>query len=483
MLKMKSAGFSSVIFFVILAGFIALFFYLNQYSVNQQFIFSKPNEQILGTNFGKLIAGDILKYKKYVYTFMDGMKPIFYPLWGYPLLTLLGIKFGNYSMFLYILQALMALHGVYLFYKIFDIKKKIYHIFLFIPFIGILSVKWPDGITCYLGLLSFYFFKVGFSIKKIKYFVLAGFVLGIMANFRSEYFFLPVFMLAVFIVLRRKIHVPAKFIFISMLSVFAMQLVLLGPWAARSAMFDGKLRFTAANGGGTLYDSLGELPGNPWGLDGDDTDAYKFAQTHDKEGNPVPLQKISPKDRDYYPIYSYSGMQHKINFYPFGHEGDEVLKRQAAMLVKQHPFYFAKKVMHHFLCIFTGGVYIIETEGFGVTTQKHLESLKYFRDLSKKDKILFLSGVLRYKQNLRIAAPYILNWAFRLIFMALFVFFIISARNIRALPWIFYILLPVIAYKVLLVSFIQYSPRHLNFIYMFLLGYFLFRKDAKNANS
>lgn len=88
-----------IIFYTILICLATLFFYFNYYATTQQHILSKTNEQIIGTNAGKLIAEDIIKYKRYVDTSLDVVSPAFYPLWGYPLLTLLGIKLGTSGYF------------------------------------------------------------------------------------------------------------------------------------------------------------------------------------------------------------------------------------------------------------------------------------------------------------------------------------------------------------------------------------------------
>jgi len=52
-------------------------------------------------------------------------------------------------------------------------------------------------------------------------------------------------------------------------------------------------------------------------------------------------------------------------------------------------------------------------------------------------------------------------------------------NNKGDIKMVFYILLPIVIFKILLVSFIQYSPRFMNDIYLFLLGYFLVMMELK----
>lgn len=475
-----------ILFFVVLLIFIGLFFYFNYYALNQQYIFSNPQEQIIGTNFGKLIADDIIKYKRYVYSFMEGSRPSFYPLWGYPLLTLIGVKLGNYRLFISVFQAILALHGIWIFYKLFDIKERLYHILLFIPFFGILSVKWPDGIVCYLMLLTLFFISEYLRQKGWRNLLYTGVVLGIMANFRPDYFYLPLFFLFFLPFLNKNLKISYKLLSTSIILVFLIQIVFLLPWVIRSIRFDGKIRLSAANGGGTLYTSLGEWPNNPWGLIGDDDDAWKFAQTHDKYGNIVEKQMVDlsannanlTQGSDIAAAYKLYGHTYRVNFYPFGSEGDDLLRREAIRLIKQHPGAFLKKIAHHFFMIFRDGLYTNEFFNFNISTERQKRIVLEFKHLTAKEKLAYLLSSPVKTQRLRILIWYAINTAFRILFPFLLIYFLIHLFNLRIKRKpIFYILVPFIIYKILLTSLIQYAPRHFNITYLLLLGYFLITQN------
>jgi hypothetical protein len=262
--------------------------------------------------------------------------------------------------------------------------------------------------------------------------------------------------------------------------VILIQMLFILPWALRSFAYDGKIRFTAANGGGTLYTSLGQLPGNPWKLEGDDPDAYRFAETHNKKGEFVAPSVISPSDKDYYGLYTYPKKhQYKINFYPFGHEGDDLLKKEFVRLARQYPGAFAKKVLFNFVEIFRYGVYVAEFDKFGTITENN--DVKYFQSLNKIEKIRYLLHPFDAKNNPKVAGMYFVNFViFAMFFSFLLVYFLFSFLIHKRIPQkIFYILLPIVIFKILLVSFIQYSPRFMNDIYLFLLGYFLVMMELK----
>ncbi|MCK5741272.1 MAG: hypothetical protein KAH48_03565, partial [Chlorobi bacterium] len=104
------------------------------------------NQQGTVTDVFRPIAENILDGKGYQCAEF-GDEALTYPLWGYTLLVTADSLTGTNGLFLLTLQAILCYIGILYFYKLFKIQKRYFHLLLFLPFIAMMSVKWPDAIA------------------------------------------------------------------------------------------------------------------------------------------------------------------------------------------------------------------------------------------------------------------------------------------------------------------------------------------------
>ena len=416
-------------FWTIIIVFVFFVFLFNSCHINQQGTYN---------NIFKPIAENLLVEGVYTSPALAN-EPLLYPFWGYTCLIMIGSIPGFSDIFILIIQYLLCLAGISLFYKIYKIQPKYRHIPLFLPYAALMSVKWPDAIVG--GLLIFYVF---FAIKSIvenrtKYFIISGIILGIILNFRSEYLYLPlVFLLFLLLPHFKK---KRKEVIKLCLSSFLISILLLMPWAIRSNNITGEYHFSATNGGAVTYISLGQLPGNKWGI--------------------VPL------DRTAYYIADSLGFSS-----PYSPEADNYFSKKSKQLVFNDPGEYAKKAGYNFISAWVRGVYTGEYANFFITKDRRFEideKITSQNDLLNKIKSLF-------DLSLKESIPLLLEKALQGVFIPVILVLLIILKIVfwkekdKYLRIVLAVIGAIIAYKLALVSLIQYEYRHMNAIYLFLMG-------------
>lgn len=104
--------------------------------------------------------------------------------------------------------------------------------------------------------------------------LVAGVLMGLAQNFRTEFVLLPLFLLACSLGLKRVGLFKARSL--RPMAVFVVVALLLQlPWAVFYHAHTGRYSLTESNFGHVLYVSLGSQPANPWGIHGDDAEAQK----------------------------------------------------------------------------------------------------------------------------------------------------------------------------------------------------------------
>ena len=139
-----------------------------------------------------------------------------------------------------------------------------------VPWYAFSALRWPysEAISLVLVGLALLLRAVSSSRRPLLVFVGSGLLFGLALNFRSDYIALPLVAAVVAVALSRKRLETAA----SMLVWICAILVALVPWMAYSHRATGHFLLTSTNSGHVLYISLGQLPGNPWGItpfDGD----------------------------------------------------------------------------------------------------------------------------------------------------------------------------------------------------------------------
>lgn len=371
-------------FYAVLAGYIAIIFLGNWHHVNQQGIFFHEYLPI-----AKHLLNDD------GYSINSGVR-ILYPMWGYPFLTMIGEFIGSSIFFLAFFQAILCVIGIAFFYKLFNLKKKYWHILLFTPFIALASVRWPDAVVAVLLIAAVWYLKICFETRSKKYAVITGMLIGLLLNFRNEYFGLLMVLAAVSLI---SLFLKKRYVFSASAIIVFFALLMLLPWAYYSYSIDKHFRFTATNGGGVLYISLGQLPNNPWAIAHTDSVAFAVAKQNGIDD-------------------------------PYSAKGDSLLTAKFIGCIENNPLAYSEKSGYNLLSSLIRGVYVGEYEGV----------------VEKIIKIIF-----------------IIVFDFLLVLTCLYY---VKNRRLLLAAIIFTLLI----YKFALIALIQYEPRHMNAIYLFILG-------------
>ena len=185
----------------------------------------------------------------------------------------------------------------------------------FIAVLCVLAVPWhdmqltlyPSGVAGSLALLSLLSLDAALTRSELRLGVLAGVLMGLADNFRTEFVLLPVFIGVCSIALRRRRFIqPASLrpLWLFIASALILQL----PWAFFYHAQTGRYSLTESNFGHVMYVSLGSDPGNPWKIAGNDAAAMQAVRD---EG------------------YAFSSLSEP---------GNQVLRRLVLARIKQHPY-------------------------------------------------------------------------------------------------------------------------------------------------
>ncbi len=391
-----------------------------------------------------IIAGD-----GYTFPLFDGL-PATYPLWGYSFLVAIDYSLSAGFIILLAVQAFLAFVGIYYFYKIFELRPRPLHFLFLIPFIALMSVKWPDAIAGFLILPYIYYSKRYFDDKRWATMILSGIFLGILVNFRSEFILLPIMQLGM-------IAVPVfwkhrKGLAIHSAIVFAITIVSIAPWAVRYSTVSGQMGLTSSNGGAVVYISLGQLPGNPWGIVPLDRSAFDYARS--------------------------VGIDN-----PYSAKGDSALKNEFTRLVSEKPMAYLKKCGYNLLSVIRGGVYTGEYASLAIDYDRRYEINDAIRNqsgmMAKADYLFDLPP----SESISIVCEKVLQFAFvPVMFWLLFRFAGNFARPSGGNVQLFWLLASVVIYKLAVVSLVQYEYRHINAIYLLLLGIALSDKFGRKRS-
>lgn len=410
--------------FMIVLTFVAIaVFLLNINHLSQLFIYSDVMLPL---------ADSILKNGTYSDT--SGM-PAFYPLWGYSLVLLPGLLLGNNVAYVLVLQCLLALAGVYYFYKLFALETKVWHSILFLPFFAVMSLKVPDSIVAFLVLPYIYFLREYYNTNKVKHLIFASIAIGLAVNFRSEYIYLPIAQLIIQLIFN--IREYKKHLFTNGILSLTVLLALL-PWAVRYYVHNDEISFTASNGGAVMYISLGQLPNNKW--------------------------NIQPFDSTSYGEASRAGYDS-----PYSPKADKFFKEKFKKAVADYPDEFLSKALNNFKMIFLRGVYTGEYANLFITPARRLEV---------NNQLLAYGGTVNQLFALRnyplsVSLPILVEKSVQFVFMALFPFVILMSLIVvfrhRKNP-IMLVILAFVLYRMFVISIIQYEYRHTSSFYLPLLG-------------
>ena len=198
-----------------------------------------------------------------------------FPMWGYG--WLLAVTGNEYALLLF--QVVLATAGAATFLWTLEsvgvlrtgaARLAKIALLVSVPWYASNALRWPYSEAASLLLLAVALLVLALAGPTADYvlFALSGALLGLALNFRSDYIALPALILIVVLALARQ-----RGALLRPLAVWiAAIVVLLVPWMVYSARATGNVLVTSTNSGHVLYISLGQLPGNPWGITPSDGD-------------------------------------------------------------------------------------------------------------------------------------------------------------------------------------------------------------------
>lgn len=357
-----------------------------------------------------------------------------YPIWGYSLLLIPSVIIGFPSISILILQAFLTFFGLRFIKQTFRLKSNIQTLFLMLPYIAAMSVKWPDAIVLFLITAFVHFGRKALDSGKRENYILAICSIGIALNFRGEYLLLlPIFILIYFLILQK-----AKVMW------FLLAYIFIFPWGIRNYSQTEEFILSSTNSGAVSYISLGQLPGNKWNIEPYDPTAYSIAEIEGFDS-------------------------------PYSIEANKYFQEKFLDLIVKDPIEYLKKISYNLLRILWSGVYTGEYANTFIEEDR-LEIDATINDAAGLEKfealMVFGGDVFAY-----VMLEKSINAIFRLLFILLLIkMFLRIKKNSENDKTLLIFCLSVIIHKILIVSFIQFEPRHINLIYPFILGLAFHRK-------
>ena len=362
-------------------------------------------------------------------------EPLFSPLWGYALLTAALLPLGSPECWLWLAQLLLCLAALVVFYRTFALTPKGWHLVLLLPFAALMSVKWPDAPTGCLLFLLWAGLRRYVSDGKRSALLVAGCLAALLANFRSEYLLFPAALalpaaLPSFREWRRRLLTAAIVLLLAMIAGLA-------PWSWRAHRHGGPWLLSATNGGGVAYISLGQLPGNPWG--------------------------IRPVDETMWAQAEKNGLAS-----PFTFAGNALLLKDFRKAVAAHPVAFAGKALLNMGRVAIGGLYVGEYDAWLISPARRGEIGEI---ISREGRFAALRDVWP-SEAAALVAQFVFHKLYAVLFFGLIVAWIVAGRRMRRgeQRLLFALATTLFVYKIVLVGLLQYEPRHINAVYLPLLG-------------
>jgi hypothetical protein len=436
------AGFATVAF----VGF--LVFLLNRDPVTEQGIF-------------------LAQYRPYAdYIAGDGSREVVsYPMWGYPaVIAFLGDALRMTLQYVLALTVVIMLMLRQARIKPLGLVGISIVAIASVPWFAISSLNSASAIALPLIWIAILFSLVRDDrMLGIKQALTAGLLIGLALNFRSEFLALPVVLSVWFLALpalRDRSLAQTRRSILPALALSAVAWASLLPWAAFTHAEAGEANLTSTNGGAVSYITLGQLPGNPWGIVHEDSQAQ----------------------------WTLSELGH-TGVDPHSPEGNDILMSLFLDSIRDEPVAYARKVVHNTRNAFLGGLYFGDWEqwipGMDAAQMDVIrEKLKARIEINENQ-----SEVARYQESglwdedvglseiavVSVAIFLVIGTNLLILISVAVAVFVILRRRLtsdQAVP------LLIFAYVLTTVALLQYQPRHMNaawptmiiFSYPFLTG-------------
>jgi hypothetical protein len=245
--------------FVLFAAVGLLVAYLNRHHVEQQ------------SNYA--IYVEMANY----YRGLQQSEVLTYPTWGYPFVLILIRRYHLVAIPQVLLASVaMAALCPRLRTELGPNRRAVAVLFLLaLPWYLLHSVKWPLSFAASFSVLGLVVLDRALRTDSLRAGVVAGLFFGAGLYFRSEFLFLPWFLLMVGVLSRFVAKLPTMPL-APLAACAAIAWMVLIPWGLHYREQTGHISLTASQRGIVAFISLGQLPRNPWGAVYEDEYAYAY---------------------------------------------------------------------------------------------------------------------------------------------------------------------------------------------------------------
>lgn len=334
-------------------------------------------------------------------------EPAFYPLWGYASLLVPGVALAIPGWWVLLVQVTLAIASILLFSRQLG-PPSWWHAIAWVPFLALLSVKWPDAIA---GVCLWFWTCASsryLSHRSVGALATAAASLVALAQFRPEYTWLPALLAALLLVPVRPTDTRRLGRLVAVLALASIAAVT--PWVLRSWAATGTPMIGSSNQGLVMFITLGQLQPNPWGIE--HRDEYAAAL--------VAAQGAGP---------------------PTSLRANRLLMAAWWTSVDQHPRWFLRKVVSNLGRVPRQGLYVGEYRDRAGTLAAWLAPVERVYAVLFGTALVALLGVPAAWRRLD--------------------------SSERCFVWI---ALALLAYKIAIVGLIQYEPRHMNAVVLPVFG-------------
>lgn len=400
-----------------------------------------------------------------------------YPLWGYALMiSALGSGWG-----LQIFQAVASSATLALFLLVlraaFPGRPRLLAALLIaaLPWYFMHSVRWPASPAATLLLGAALALLYSCETRRIGWAALGGVLLGLSFNLRPDKLLLPLALVAAWLlsrfVARSASTSPSSTspssrastgLDLRALLLFACaSWAVMLPWTLHYRAATGHASMTSSNGGMVAFLSLGQLPDNPWGIVNHDSYARKVLEA--------------------------SG----VTAQPWSDTGHQLLAERFQQNVRRDPGAYARKFLWNLRSMLLAGFYLGDSQlegnqrvqldvmrervklALGVNPN-HYE-IEQYKELGVWDDPQFSSETLA-----RMAWQVVGTGLGALFMLVALLGMITTPRRILREP-LLGVCACVVVYQIVLVGALQYSPRHMNGVFAFLIPFFLIAIERATA--
>ncbi len=363
-------------------------------------------------------------------TYVLNGEPAFHPIWGYSFLVLLC---GFSPVILLMAQGALCFGAIYYFYATIPIKPRLFHIPAMLPFIALCSVKWPNAITGALLVIFICSFHSYLSKPLLKTLLIGGFAAGLAVNMRGEaWIWGPALFISLIFPLGPGMRTKGATFG---LAVIFIQLLCISPWSARAYANLGTPMLTPSYGGFVALISLGQLPNNPWGAEHTDAYGQKFAAA----------EKLGPA---------------------FSPAADAAMKKEFLKRVAAHPAAFAEKVIYNFTSVLTHGVFAGQFFTLALTESDYWKVLENSKAVGVVPALRGMPPATLVPLGLHVCLESLFRAGWLLLLTATFVgAYVAAKRGVSFSPFIS-LTLSLTAVTIIVVSVLQYQPRHVTLLWL-----------------